>query len=60
MTSQASRAWPAFRKARGTHVGNGKEEKGKLAAVLVGYDPTPTVGNGLTASVHFGRLIRRS
>ena len=32
----------------------GKEEKGKLAAVLVGYDPTPTVGNGLTASVHFG------
>jgi len=31
-----------------------KEEKGKLAAILVGYDPTPTFGNGLTASVHFG------
>lgn len=31
-----------------------KEQKGKLAAVLVGFDPTPTVGNGLTASVHFG------
>ena len=22
--------------------------------MLVGYHPTPTVGNGLTASVHFG------
>ena len=31
-----------------------KEEKGKLAAILVGYDPTPTFGNGLTASAHFG------
>ena len=31
-----------------------KEQKGKLSAVLVGFDPTPTFGNGLTASVHFG------
>ena len=30
------------------------EQKGKLSAVLVGFDPTPTFGNGLTASVHFG------
>jgi hypothetical protein len=25
-----------------------------LSAVLVGFEPTPTVGNGLTASAHFG------
>ena len=31
-----------------------KEQKGKLSAVLIGFDPTPTFGNGLTASVHFG------
>ena len=31
-----------------------KEQKGKISAVLVGFDPTPTFGNGLTASVHFG------
>ena len=30
------------------------EQKGKLSAVLVGFDPTPTFGNGYTASVHFG------
>lgn len=30
------------------------EQKGKLSAVLVGYDPKPTFGNGHTASVHFG------
>ena len=28
--------------------------KGKLAAILVGYDPKPTFGSGYTASVHFG------
>ena len=31
-----------------------KEQKGKLSAILVGFDPAPTFGNGLTASVHFG------
>ena len=31
-----------------------KEQKGKLSAVLVGFDPKPTFGNGYTASVHFG------
>jgi hypothetical protein len=30
------------------------EQKGKLSAVLIGFDPTPTIGNGYTASVHFG------
>lgn len=30
------------------------EQKGKLSAILVGFDPTPTFGNGYTASVHFG------
>jgi hypothetical protein len=29
-------------------------EKGKLSAVLLGIDPTPTFGSGLTMSVHFG------
>jgi hypothetical protein len=28
--------------------------QGKLAAILVGYDPKPTFGSGYTASVHFG------
>lgn len=31
-----------------------KAQKGKLSAVLVGFDPKPTFGNGSTASVHFG------
>jgi hypothetical protein len=31
-----------------------KDETGKLSAVLVGFDPSPTFGNGLTASAHFG------
>jgi hypothetical protein len=30
------------------------EQKGKLSAVLVGYDPKPTFGSGYTASLHFG------
>ena len=30
------------------------DEKGKLSAVLVGFDPKPTFGAGYTASVHFG------
>src|SRR5438046_880704 len=30
------------------------EQKGKISAVLLGFDPTPTFGNGLTATVHFG------
>jgi hypothetical protein len=29
-------------------------EKGKLSAVLLGIDPRPTFGNGLTTSVSFG------
>lgn len=28
--------------------------KGKLSAVLVGFDPTPTFGNGVTTVVNFG------
>lgn len=31
-----------------------KEEKGKMSAILAGFDPKPTFGNGRTASVHFG------
>ena len=31
-----------------------REEKGKISAVLLGIDPKPTFGNGLTMSVHFG------
>jgi hypothetical protein len=30
------------------------EQKGKLSAVLVGFDPTPTFGDGTSASLHFG------
>ena len=30
------------------------DQKGKLSAVLLGFDPKPTFGNGYTASVHFG------
>ena len=30
------------------------DQKGKLSAVLVGFDPTPTFGSGRGASVHFG------
>jgi hypothetical protein len=31
-----------------------KDEKGKVSAVLLGIDPKPTYGNGLTMSVSFG------
>ncbi len=31
-----------------------RPEKGKLSAILVGLDPKPTFGNGLTAVVEFG------
>jgi len=31
-----------------------KDEKGKLTAVLLGIDPKPTFGNGLTLVVNFG------
>lgn len=30
------------------------DEKAKVSAVLLGIDPRPTFGNGLTMSVHFG------
>src|SRR5262245_25443994 len=32
----------------------GTDEKGKVSAVLLGIDPKPTYGNGLTMSVSFG------
>jgi hypothetical protein len=31
-----------------------RDEKGKVSAVLLGIDPKPTFGNGLTMSVSFG------
>jgi hypothetical protein len=31
-----------------------RPEKGKLTAILIGLDPKPTFGNGLTAVVEFG------
>lgn len=44
---QKAGSWHATREAQ-------KDEKGKITAVLLGIDPKPTFGNGLTMAVNFG------